>query len=70
MAYTDKDVIIALTFKHATDNAILVNDGDNDHWLPRSHCSFYDSYSADIANEGETHDFIVSEWLAGERGLI
>lgn len=50
---------IALLIKHETDKAWLVNDGDNDVWLPKSQ-----------ADNNEDGTFTMPEWLAIEKRFI
>lgn len=50
---------IALIVKHETDKAWLVNDGDNDVWLPKSQ-----------AESNEDGTFTMPEWLALEKRFI
>ena len=48
-----------------TEKAVLVDDGDREVWLPKSHTFLPDDY--DI---GETCIIQVREWLAIEKELI
>ena len=52
-----------LLVKHETDKAVLVNDGDEDIWLPKSKID-YDEIEA-----GEECNFLIPEWLAVDKGL-
>ena len=45
--------------KHETANAYLVNDGDNDYWLPKKL----------IENNGDG-TFTIPEWLAVDKGIV
>lgn len=52
-------VDIAVQVKHETEKAILVNDGTEDIWLPKSQC--------EMNPDGTV---TMPEWLAHEKGLI
>lgn len=55
---------ISVTLVHKTERAILVEDGDQEVWLPKSQIKF------DAANAGETISVELPEWLAMKNGLI
>jgi hypothetical protein len=57
---------VAVTFKHITDRAVLVNDGDKDVWLPLSQVE----YDFCDTEPGEAIEIIVPEWIAKDKGLI
>lgn len=48
----------AAELKHETDKAFLVNDGDDDYWLPKQFTE----------NNGDG-TFTIPEWLAIEKGI-
>lgn len=58
---------VSVTFKHETDRAVLINDGDKDIWLPKSQI---DIEGGEFPEEGEACELLVAEWLAKEKGLI
>ena len=67
MSRRDPEMIdVTVTFKHITDRAVLVNDGDKDVWLPLSQID----YSFLDPEPGDTLELLVPEWLAKEKGLI
>jgi hypothetical protein len=49
--------------KHETDDAILVNDGVNEIWLPKSQIEI------DYVNETDAQ-ITLPEWLAIDKGII
>ena len=49
-----------------TPEAILINDGDKDAWLPISQIENYD----ESWKTGETVDLEIPEWLATEKELV
>lgn len=59
---------VTVTFKRATDKALLVNDGDRDIWLPLSQVKCDEDLRT--ADEGDVLELLVPEWLAKEKGLI
>jgi hypothetical protein len=50
--------------KHETDNAYLVNNGDEDIWIPKSQCEKFEKIS------GDHYEIIIPEWLAEAKGII
>ena len=71
MAYTDQDieyVEICTVFQTQTDKAVLVSDGDEDVWLPKS-CVEFDRDFEDL-ERGDTITIQVAEWLAEQEGLV
>ncbi len=61
---TVPEIEIAVEVKARTDKALLVFDGKTECWIPRSQIS---DYSGD---EDSPETIFISEWLAGEKGLI
>jgi hypothetical protein len=59
---------VSVIFKHNTDNAILVSDGDNDIWLPLSQIECDEDLSA--FEPGDDIELLMPEWLAKEKGII
>ncbi|MHB1099497.1 MAG: hypothetical protein ACYCZR_08080 [Burkholderiales bacterium] len=66
---------VAVTFKHITDRAVLVNDGDKDVWLPLSQVEVNDggddesTFWGDL-EPGQIIEIVVPEWIAKNKGLI
>jgi len=58
------EIEIEVEVKARTDKALLVFDGKTECWIPRSQIS---DYSGD---EDSPETILISEWLAGEKGLI
>lgn len=61
---TMPEIEIAVEVKARTPKALLVFDGTTECWIPRSQIS---DYSGD---EDSPETIFISEWLAGEKGLI
>ena len=53
------------TVIHATDRAVLFNDGTRQEWIPISQIEDPDRFAI-----GETIDLLLPEWLAKEKGFI
>jgi len=49
--------------KHETDMAYLVNDGDDDIWIPKSQTEMYHL-------SGVHYEFTIPEWLAEVKGIV
>ena len=62
----DEKIEVSVTFKHITDRAVLVNDGDKDVWLPLSQVE----YDFCDTEPGETIEILVPEWIAKNKGLL
>ena len=45
--------------KHETANAYLVNDGDNDYWLPKK-----------LTENNGDGTFTIPEWLSVDKGIV
>jgi len=58
------DIEIAIEVKARTDRALLVTDGKVECWIPRSQISDY------VGDADSPETIFISEWLAGEKGLI
>jgi len=58
------DIEIAIEVRARTPKALLVFDGKIECWIPRSQIT---DYSGD---EDSPDTIFISEWLAGEKGLI
>lgn len=58
--YVDVEVLI----KRETEKAVLLNDGDNDVWLPKSMCS------TNGLEVNETGKVTMPRWVAEEKGLV
>lgn len=63
----DEKIEVSVTFKHETDRAVLINDGDKDIWLPKSQIEIE---GGEFPEEGEACELLVAEWLAKDKGLI
>ena len=55
--------------KFGTPKAILVTDGVEDYWLPRSQV-FSPDMETDNIEAGDRITIFIEEWLAREKGLI
>ena len=62
--YIDLDV----TFLHATDSAVLIDDGDEEYWLPRRFVDYDGDF--ETLERRTSIQLRVVEWLAHQRGLI
>ncbi len=58
------DIEIAVEIKARTPKAFLVFDGKIECWIPRSQISDY------VGDTDFPETIFISEWLAGEKGLI
>lgn len=47
------------TLKRETANAYLINDGDNDHWFPKS-----------LTEDNRDGTFTIPSWLAVDKGIV
>ena len=59
-----KDIEIAVEVRVETDKALLVFDGVNEAWIPKS------QIKDQCEEKGQITSIFISEWLAGETGLI
>ena len=60
---------IFATYISETAMAILINDGnEEDTWVPKSQLVMDEI--PDEMEAGEEYNFIMSEWIATEKGLI
>jgi hypothetical protein len=63
-----KDIEIAVEVRAETDKALKVFDGVREVWIPKSQirdqCEESDAFGTKITS------IFISEWLAGEKGLI
>ncbi len=57
------------TLVHQTPKAVLVNNGEEDMWIPKSQVLDKD-LDWDAYEKGDEIEFIIPEWLAEEKGLI
>jgi len=62
------DVEIAVEVRAETDKAILVFDGAREVWIPKSQIK--DQCEEDGLFGKKITSIFISEWLAGEKGLI
>jgi hypothetical protein len=70
MANYRSDLIdINLEYRHHTEKAILVFDGDTEVWLPLSLCEV-NPYNLDTLSRGQTITVTLRESFAIEKGLV
>jgi len=60
-------VEIAIEFIYETDSAILINDGDNKVWIPKSQLK---GFNSNRHSAGDHIEIECSEWFATQKGLI
>ena len=58
------DVEIAVEVRARTEKALKVFDGKTECWIPRSQIIDY------VGDEDSPETIFISDWLAGEKGLI
>jgi len=58
---------VAVTMKRETERAVLINDGDRDHWLPKSQIEAEDG---EFPEAGVSFTLRVAAWLAKDKGII
>lgn len=51
---------------HETEEAVLIDDGDNEIWLPKSQLDDFDSWTYE---KGDKITIYLADWLAEKRGL-
>lgn len=56
------EVEIECTFLRETDNAVLIEVGDDQLWIPLSQVS--------SMHKGKTGKIVMSQWIANQKGLI
>lgn len=67
MTHNDPEYVeVTCTIKHVTDSAVLINDGDHEHWISKSQIDTPD----DELVRGELCELLIAEWLANKLGLI
>lgn len=49
-----------------TDKAILVNDGEDTYWIPKSQID----EESEVHHEGDEGLLVIPEWLAEDKGMI
>lgn len=64
-AANDSTAELKLEVRGETDRAWRVFDGDIECWLPKSQVD-----PEQGTKVGGTHEFLVPQWLAEERGLV
>ena len=69
MTRSNSQIEIACEVRASTEKALLIFDGKNQVWIPKSQITDYTDGPDDGPGTGTTSIFI-SEWLAGEKGLI
>lgn len=71
MVYADQDieyVEICTVYQTQTEKAVLVSDGDDDIWIPKS-CVEYGGDFDDL-ERGDTITIEVAKWFAEKEGMI
>ena len=68
--YDKKYMLVKFIFKAASSKAIMVEDGENQMWIPRSQIKDGDEIWATTHVEGREYEFEISEWIAKQKGLI
>jgi hypothetical protein len=53
--------------KDGSDGAYLVNDGDEDIWIPKSQCR---GSPRQLSPDREDYEFEITEWIALKKGII
>lgn len=56
---------ISYEYKHQTEEAVLINDGDKDCWIPKSCIE-----NGDIIDFELNNIINVEEWFAEKEGLV
>lgn len=59
-----------LTVQGSSPKALLVTDGIEEDWLPKSRVACLDEKSLDELEPGDVATIMVEEWLAKKKGLI
>lgn len=61
----DEGIEMTADFVRETEKAILINDGDNEVWLPKSQIDYHlDEF------KGVVYINDLPEWLAVDKGLV
>ena len=55
-----------MEYRHETDLAVLVDDGDDQYWLPKSQVQYDDGEY----EKGDIMTVYIPFWLAEDEGLI
>ena len=55
-------------FKRHTELAVLVSDGDESYWIPKSQIE--EEIDWDSLGEGNEIGVTIPEWLAEQKGLV
>jgi len=63
---TNKNIEIAVDIIHATDKAVLVNDGRKNNWIAKGQISDY----TDELEVGHSITIFIPEWLAERKGML
>ena len=66
------DIEVTVEIKHETNAAILVTDGSQEMWIPKSQIGLNDEPTGKrpIYEKGTTITISIPEWLAHAKGLI
>jgi len=63
-------VTVSVEFVTHAAGAVLVKDGDEEAWIPKSQIDDgEDNFDWDTYERGDTVDFDIPEWLAEDKGL-
>ena len=62
-----EQVEISVEYRHQTKKAILVSDGDDEVWIPKSLIS---DWSDDDPEQGDVIVISIPEWFATKEGLV
>lgn len=63
----DETVEIACEIRYESADALLIFDGQSEHWIPKSQIISHDSEEDDWSDLTEIE---IPRWLAYEKGLI
>jgi len=66
----DEVYVIEGAIKYVTDKAILVDDGDVEHWIPLSQLKQFGPKNKPVVAPEEIVEIEIPEWLAKKKGLL
>jgi len=67
---TDSDRFeLFCSVKGQTENALLVNDGDRDVWVPKSLMTTDQRAEIEYMNAGDSFELSIPEWFADQKEL-
>jgi len=71
MSRKNDPIELCVEYRHDTDLAVLIKDGDQEVWIPKSLIENRDDIDWDSFEQGDLiEELIIPEWLAEERELI